>query len=77
MISFMLCHASRASLIDLRSLSIHIINKHQINEETRLILININRTISAKGFFRALPSNNLPFVLKAIAFISNIVGGDM
>ena len=31
-ISFMLCYASQTSLIDLRSLSIHIINEHQINE---------------------------------------------
>ena len=47
MISFMLCYVSWTSLIDLRTLSIHIINEHQYNEDT--FKSNIRRTISAKG----------------------------
>ena len=47
MISFMLCYVSRTSLIDLRTLSIHLINGHQYNED--VFNINIRRKIRAKG----------------------------
>ena len=33
MISFMLCYVSLTSLIDLRSVSIHIANEYQSNED--------------------------------------------
>ena len=45
MISFMLCYVSWTSLIDLRTLSIHLINEHEYNEDARNR--NIRRTIRA------------------------------
>ena len=47
MISFMLCYMSWTSLIDLKTLSIHLINEYQYNKDT--LNSNIRYTISAKG----------------------------
>ena len=47
MISFMLCNVSWTSFIDLRTLSIHLINEHQYNEDA--FNSNIRHIINAKG----------------------------
>ena len=49
MISFIQCYVSWSSLIDLRTLSIHLINEHQYNEGA--CYSNIKHIICPKGDF--------------------------